>query len=571
MTYGSDSVGSDSRFLASIEPGGQVSGLYALTQLGSSYRRLDGEWVLNPPKIPLVADDVTFRFVEEGFVTVFDLVSELGIDPTLVIDKYAMPSDTPAPAHGGSASPLMRGDLVPADTQLLGAVVRDGVTVVGLYAHTTQHFQVRRNGYWEVATGASLNKVHAAQMVEVRPSFVDKFDALEAEGSWPTIHHVIEWSTSGGPASWDTQQSPSRPIVMKPHQGVPAAWESKVRGLLLGIALGDGLGSTSSGDAKAILRAGTASQLAAWTANGMLRANTRYGGVYAPYVPMMLAETYQRWAIARRVAGWSDLATANPWLLDYRGWLEDVPVSYNRQGNESSIERAIVSGVPSGRDTCRALIKALPLAAYAGAGQADRSKAPPTLEEVAEIAATVTRTTHSNAKAIDATSFGTRLVARCLQQEVGLREAIQRALLEDLPSDDSLRQLVLRVSDTPRSAPTLREIAPDDSAGAVLAGGIYVAWSFAEVDGALEAIEFARNAPDPDGVAAMTGALIGAAYGYEAFPTEVLGRLELGWTIDRLAIDLGWELKHHVAPLGGWKEAGGPLREPWWDAKYPGT
>ncbi|GEM_PF-6989920 len=69
------------------------------------------------------------------------------------------------------------------------------------------------------------------------------------------------------------------------------------------------------------------------------------------------------------------------------------------------------------------------------------------------------------------------------------------------------------------------------------------------------------------------GAILGACHGYEALPSHWLGRLELGWVMDRLARDLAAKVAVHQAGRC-WKEEGpsGPRAvDPWWDAKYPGV
>tara|TARA_B100000678_G_scaffold287451_1_gene294064 strand:+ start:640 stop:957 length:318 start_codon:yes stop_codon:yes gene_type:complete len=105
-----------------------------------------------------------------------------------------------------------------------------------------------------------------------------------------------------------------------------------------------------------------------------------------------------------------------------------------------------------------------------------------------------------------------------------------------------------------------------------LAGGLYVALSFPDEDAVADAIEFAGWAPDGDSVAAVAGAILGARHGYEALPLEWLSRLELGWVMDRLAIDLAAEVREHQGGTA-WKDDYGDQRavDPWWDRKYPGV
>lgn len=73
------------------------------------------------------------------------------------------------------------------------------------------------------------------------------------------------------------------------------------------------------------------------------------------------------------------------------------------------------------------------------------------------------------------------------------------------------------------------------------------------------ALAFAATAPDGDSVAAAAGALLGALYGVDVRPVELV------WVMDTLARDL--VLADHHQPAG---DGYGPPKEPsWWD-RYPG-
>lgn len=79
------------------------------------------------------------------------------------------------------------------------------------------------------------------------------------------------------------------------------------------------------------------------------------------------------------------------------------------------------------------------------------------------------------------------------------------------------------------------------------------------------ALRFAARAPDGDSVACMTGALLGAAHGFEALPVDLVSRHELAWVLDCLAHDLLTPFADSPAGDGyssGW--------DPHWSARYPG-
>ena len=83
------------------------------------------------------------------------------------------------------------------------------------------------------------------------------------------------------------------------YEHLDANLPSRIRGLVLGLALGDAVGSKASDiPAEGMLEAGAASQLAAWSIEGTLRNITRYGRLHAGLSEIGLY-SYQRWATLR--------------------------------------------------------------------------------------------------------------------------------------------------------------------------------------------------------------------------------------------------------------------------------
>lgn len=70
----------------------------------------------------------------------------------------------------------------------------------------------------------------------------------------------------------------------------------------------------------------------------------------------------------------------------------------------------------------------------------------------------------------------------------------------------------------------------------------------------------------PGGVGPVAGALLGAVYGVQALPVELLAGLELGWTADTLARDFAAQLLYSPGP-SGWT---GEDVDPHWIKRYPG-
>jgi len=158
------------------------------------------------------------------------------------------------------------------------------------------------------------------------PSFIYTFDALDVKGKVPSDEEIAAGSIKE-PDGWNIISpkqkaldvelgaaaeaggpEPSRsharsgsvlPVLKRWYtssEQLNAPFESRVRGLLLGLAVGDAVGSKESDlSTTGLLEAGVATQLAAWTVEGTLRAFTRYG-VFQPHLPDIVLRAYHRWA-----------------------------------------------------------------------------------------------------------------------------------------------------------------------------------------------------------------------------------------------------------------------------------
>lgn len=357
---------------------------------------------------------------------------------------------------------------------------------------------------------------------------------------------------------------------VKQHDA-PATWESKVRGLMLGLALGDAIGSKGSDiPAAGTLEAGAATQLAAWTTEGLLRAATRYGGNVLGNTTDVIQYAYQRWAMLR-----GGLPSTADWYpvfeladMSGRGWLLDVPVMAEQRGSSPSTLKAILSGTPTESYGCQALLRGLPIAAFAG----PRETAP---DQLARYACSVAELTHLHPRGSAAVHLSAVIAVLSLREERSVLAAIRTGMEMWIPEEihtESVSAFQQGMS-APCVPQTLERLAPDKTAASALAGGIYVALSFPEADTVAEALEFAGWAPDGDSVAAVAGAFLGAVHGYEALPTALTSRLELGWVIDQLARDGARQIVENQAGAG-WKSDDPdpePPVDPWWDTRYPGV
>lgn len=453
---------------------------------------------------------------------------------------------------------------------LIGAALSDGV-FAGLYALTSRGIYVRADGRWITATDDPLFGLDGRQLIEIERSAIPLFDAVDAMGGRPTADQIVSSSTAGGPASWDTQQNPQLRAMIKRHPE-PATWESRVRGLMLGLALGDAIGGAGAHVPESgVLKAGAATQLAAWTADGLLRQATYYGRFGESTHPTHITRSNQRWLLLRE--GESSRVEIDDGGAAYPGWLSGVPAMAEKRGHSPSMEAAIRSGVGSKADSCRPIIRALPAAAFFGAREFSRV----TIISAGLSAALVNAGTHHHPNVRRTAALAARILVRCLRGPQSFFDAVREELALVAQSSDGSELETLLFADRalgmsfgcPGDPDVLRQLAPDDTSRSVVAGSIYAVASYPHWQTANTALMFARSAPDRDGVAAVTGAFLGALHGYEVFPTGPVSRLELGWVMDRLAIDMILEVKEEPAGKG-WGQIG-PSPEPWWDAKYPGV
>lgn len=392
----------------------------------------------------------------------------------------------------------------------------------------------------------------AATLAVVKPLLTPPAEVKEDRPG--TELSPVEGPRSGSKDPWETRR-----------EGTPVTWESKVRGLLLGLALGDANATDlTATPPQTILRAGAATQMAAWTTDGMLRCTTRYGVIQTGEAPWYFIESsYRRWGALRGLrippAGYPE---------EHGGWLIEVPAMAERRGHSSSMDQAMETRQPSDRDTCRPMIRALPVAAFAGADRFSHCDA----RQAGVLARGVAAITHRNPAVCDAADMAARIAVHCLRDHGSFKDVFEVAA-SVVPIPPSLVKALLEArkgaSEHPADPEFLRQVAPDDTSASVLAGAVYTACSVPVWKTAAHAMEFARLAPDSDGVAGLVGAFLGALHGYEVFPTAQMARLELGWVMDRLAIDIALEVKDNLLPLGGVKEGAEPWLDPWWKVKYP--
>ncbi|MEV1022973.1 ADP-ribosylglycohydrolase family protein [Streptomyces sp. NPDC050264] len=369
----------------------------------------------------------------------------------------------------------------------------------------------------------------------------------------------------------------------KDHQRELFTRQSRVRGMMLGLALGETVGgSRGSLSAGGPLRAGVSTQLACFTAEGVIRAQVRGHHRGVCYAPGVVLHSYCRWAHLQGIERermqrrWNMYGTS-VWP---DGWLADVPALAERRGSAPATVAAL-SRVEKGVDLtatasrgCHALTRSLPVA-VAGQGGIFQAGA-------------LAGLTHGDPAAQAATVHATVLAHHCLTHplpegttpyNLSTRsgESVRNALhagITALPSiggpltDDEHSRLAAALRhavDEPADAGRLARLAPDATAPSALLGGIYTAAAFPDRADFRAALEFAAGAPDGESVACVAGALLGAVHGVEALPVDLVARHELAWVLDTLARDL--VLEFDDSPSGseyvqGWDPS-------WWN-RYPG-
>lgn len=190
-------------------------------------------------------------------------------------------------------------------------------------------------------------------------------------------------------------------------------WGQRVRGLVLGLALGDTIGNArGSLPATGPLRAGVSTQLAAFTIEGAIRAYMRGLHKGICHEPSVVWHAYCRWAAVQGIdpegirRQWAD-GTQGGWP---DGWLHRVPALGERRGNAPATVAALrglrqgtVDNPATNSRGCHALTRTLPLAALSHVDGM-----------LTEYARDVAALTHGNDQAQAAAAVGVHLTAQAL-------------------------------------------------------------------------------------------------------------------------------------------------------------
>jgi len=325
----------------------------------------------------------------------------------------------------------------------------------------------------------------------------------------------------------------------------------RARGLMLGLALGEstGLGRHQSGSPT--INAGVATQLAAFTLEGYIRAAVRFSHRGICHPPSVIWRAYCRWGIGQGIDGLH--ASAMPGSGgDRSGWLCHVPALRERRGDAPRTVAALLGGRQgtiaeplNSSMGWHGLVRTLPLIV----GHWRDLRFDPSLTR------DVTALTHGSPLALDVSSAAVAIGAslqrgddvldglrtgtdavRDLGMDPRLTEACDRAIADAVSGAPSERDGGDTASESLR-VETLRAVAPDATAWSALLGALIVVATHPKPGQFVDALELAVQAPEGAAVASVTGALLGAAHGASALPVDLVSRHELAWALDTLTRD----------------------------------
>ncbi|MFD7260233.1 ADP-ribosylglycohydrolase family protein [Streptomyces sp. NPDC059874] len=355
-------------------------------------------------------------------------------------------------------------------------------------------------------------------------------------------------------------------------------FRSRVRGVLLGAAIGDALGAPLAGlsldaireehgphgltePAPAHGRRGAvtaATQLTLFTVDGLIRAHVRRDtGAWHP--PTDVHRAYRRWA-----------ATQHDWGPDERrkdnGWLAQQEWLYARRGPDRSCLTGFADEVlgtldhpknPTARGAA-ATARSAPFGLLVGWEPA----------LVLQLAVECAAQSHGHPAAyLSAGAFA--VIVHGLTRGDSLDSAVQRALgllgarPGHQPVTDALQRALSAVTAAPPGPEAVETLAPgpDHSAEDALAVALYCALVAEDVPHGLRLA--VNHGGDSPATGALCGALLGALHGETALPAAWLADVEGRATLLELADDFALEMTQG-ATLHGPTAAGSG-----WTARYP--
>ena len=336
---------------------------------------------------------------------------------------------------------------------------------------------------------------------------------------------------------------------------------SRFIGCLVGGAIGDALGypvefAKSEGEIQRVLSATTPThlpraksgkaivsddtQMTLFTAEGLLRARQRSIERGICSTEVVLLRAYQRWLSTQGAE-----QANNRWTGEQRGWLLDVPElhaarapgntclsalheSLTRDGSCPSTARP-----PNDSKGCGAVMRSAPIGLAASS-----------IEEAFELARDAAVLTHGHPSGYLAAAYFAAMIFE-IARDVELATALDHADVLLAKQSDHLetRRAVIRARDVARlsskaSRDELESLGQGWVAEESLAIAVYCALT-ASRDHVADALYVSvAHAGDSDSTGSMTGNLLGAMWGIEAFPAAWINDVELRETTEQLGCDL---------------------------------
>lgn len=354
-----------------------------------------------------------------------------------------------------------------------------------------------------------------------------------------------------------------------------SAHAGRVRGCLLGGALGDALGapveflsasdithrygSTGISAPPAPARITDDTQMTLFTAEGLIRSSIRRRERGLSHRPTVVWHAYLRWLVTQGARTAHTRSPLSGDVEDHRdGWLLDLPALHERRAPGNTCLSALRSGRMgtvknpiNDSKGCGGVMRTAPAGLCGDTGAFALGR------DVAAI-------THGHPAGHDASGALALLVDRLaggssLDRAVRVMREVVASEAGDHATVDALASAVDAARSAPGDAKMLATLGEGWVAEEALAIAVYCALSrpgAAPEDFAAALTLAANHGGDSDSTAAITGNVLGAAHGEGALPAPWLGRLELRTEITRLADDM-------VAEFAG----GGHPED--WQRRYP--
>ncbi|WCD87004.1 hypothetical protein KPP03845_103371 [Streptomyces xanthophaeus] len=397
----------------------------------------------------------------------------------------------------------------------------------------------------------------------------------DADGAPATADPSSATGTSGTPGATAGRGTVTTGLWGRVEQ---QDFRSRVRGTLLGSAIGDALGAPVAGlsldgirethglggllePAPAYGRRGTvtaSTQLALFTVDGLIRAHVRRDtGAWHP--PTDVHRAYLRWA-----------ATQHDWGPDERrkdnGWLAQEEWLYARRGPDRACMTGFADEIlgtleqpknPTARDAAAA-VRSAPFGLLVGWEPA----------LVLQLAVECAAQSHGHPTAY-LSAGALAVIVHGLTRGDSLDPAVQRALgllgsrPGHQPVTDALQRALQAVTQGAPSPKIVEALSPGDGRDAedALAVAVYCALVAEDIPHGLRLA--VNHGGDSTATGALCGALLGALHGETALPAAWLADLEGRATMLELADDFALEMTQ------GPSLHGPAVSAPGWLARYP--